>query len=104
MGANHRQSSGTVAASSQRTSAQVSSENDLRPHLNVTYSGWFAGDDFAYEPRVAAAARGQLADERLGIVAAGHDDQTDPHVEGPHHVVAGDVAALLQPLEDRRHF
>ena len=50
-------------------------------------------------PRAASSPMSDSA-----CVAAGHDDQADPHVEGPHHVVAGDAAALLQPPEDRRHF
>mgnify|MGYP003693784319 CR=1 FL=1 len=47
--------------------------------------------------------RAQFPEERVGVIAAGDDDQPDAHIERPQHVVAWNVAAALQPREDRRH-
>ena len=60
--------------------------------FDVGHGRRLAGDDLADDAGVAAAARRQLADERLGLIARDDDDQPDAHVERPHHVVDRHVA------------
>ena len=56
-------------------------------HQHVGHRRRLAGDDLSDHTRVAAAARGKLLDERLGLIARRDDDQADAHVERAHHVV-----------------
>src|SRR5690349_21040033 len=59
---------------------RVGLDHRSHPVSLIAHTRRLAGDDLADHPRVAAAARGELVDQRLRIVARGDDDQADPHV------------------------
>src|SRR5688572_19108897 len=62
-----------------------------------------AATDLADLHRAALGCGGQRIDDLRSVLPAARDDQADPHIESPQHVVVRHGPRPLQPLEDRGH-
>jgi putative transposase len=45
----------------------------------------------------------QRAQHVVDVLGGGDEDESDAHVERPHHLRVGDTAGVLEPLKERRH-
>jgi REP element-mobilizing transposase RayT len=53
-------------------------------------------------PGTGLAAGTQAGEHVVDVAAPAHQNQPDPHVEGPEHLLVGDAPRALQPGEQRR--
>src|SRR5579875_1104403 len=88
--------------------AYLTSELVLQSHVREAMTPsrhelntWFAFADFANDEGVYAVFF-ELADDAVGVVAAGNDNEADTHVENAEHLGLVDVAQAPKPAEYRR--